>query len=427
MNFRADLERRQLNQLQELLNALGASNPFYQARLRGITGLSNIESLARFAHAVPFTTKADLVQDQALFPPFGSNLTFPLDQYTRFHQTSGTSGQPLRWLDTPQSWDALVEGWMEVLQTAGVHPGDRVLFAFTFGPFIGFWMAFDAAQRLGCLCIPGGGLTSAARLRMIIDNSVSILCCTPTYAARLAEVASEENISLANSQVRLMIVAGEPGGSIPGVRTRLESLWPGARVYDHHGMTEVGPVTYQCPAQPGVLHVIESGYLPEVIDPQTGNETGAGQTGELVLTTLRRLGSPLVRYRTGDLVRPRPRASGACRCGRVEMALECGILGRVDDMIIVRGVNVYPGAVDDIVRRFPEIAEYQVQIETAHQLDELKILIEPVPECADTAALTRQLGKALQNTLALRVPVSVVQSGNLPRFEMKARRWVRAS
>jgi phenylacetate-CoA ligase len=239
-------------------------------------------------------------------------------------------------------------------------------------------------------------------------------------------VAAEEGLSLAGTGVRLLAVAGEPGGSIPGVRARLERLWCGARVFDHHGMTEVGPVTYECPAQPGVLHVIESGYLAEVIDPGTADVAGEGERGELVLTTLRRTGSPLLRYRTGDLVCARPRSAGRCACGRVELALEGGILGRVDDMLIIRGVNVFPGAVDEIIRGFPEIAEYQVRIETMHHLDELKVLIEPVPECAEVTGLVGRLRKALQDAFALRVPVSPVDHGTLPRFEMKARRWVRA-
>ena len=194
-------------------------------------------------------------------PPFGTNLTYPLTCYTRFHQTSGTTGQPLRWLDTPASWEAMVENWMDVFRAATIGAADRVYFAFSFGPFIGFWMAFESAERLGCLCLPGGGLSSVARIRAILENAATALCCTPTYAIRLGEVAAEEGIDLAESNVRRIIVAGEPGGSIPATRRHIEQLWPGARVFDHHGMTEVGPVTYECPVVPGVLHVIERGHI----------------------------------------------------------------------------------------------------------------------------------------------------------------------
>jgi phenylacetate-CoA ligase len=251
-----------------------------------------------------------------------------------------------------------------------------------------------------------------------------VLCCTPTYAVRLAEVgAATEGLDLARSRVRLILVAGEPGGSIPAVRQRLSLLWHGARVFDHHGMTEVGPVTFECPARPGVLHVLEPGYLPEIIDPATGGGIPDGKMGELVLTTLGRAGSPLVRYRTGDLVKAA--AANKCACGRSQLALEGGILGRVDDMLIIRGVNVYPTAVEEIVRQFPEIAEYQVCVSAAHTLAELSVRIEPIAGCANVDGLVHRLQRAFQSTFALRVPVAAVPAGSLPRFEMKARRWIR--
>ena len=194
MKTRAELESRQWVQLRELLRGLVPANRFYTRKLAAVADLAASSSCGDYARRVPFTVKQELADDQRAHPPFGTNLTFPLERYTRFHQTSGTTGQPLRWLDTPESWEAMLEGWIEVFQAAGVGPADRILFAFTFGPFIGFWMAFEAATRIGCLCLPAGGLTSAARLRMILDNGVSVVCCTPTYAARLAEVAAEEGI-----------------------------------------------------------------------------------------------------------------------------------------------------------------------------------------------------------------------------------------
>jgi phenylacetate-CoA ligase len=194
-------------------------------------------------------------------------------------------------------------------------------------------------------------------------------------------------------------------------------------------MTEVGPVTYECPARPGVLHVMEHAFLAEVVDPATGRPVAAGQRGELVLTTLARAASPLLRYRTGDLVQPRcaPEQTDAppCACGRVELALEGGILGRTDDMVIVRGVNLYPAAVDEVLRRFPEVVEYQVQVRQPQGLAELTLELEPAPGCADPAALAARVQAELQAVFALRVPVTFVPPGTLPRFELKARRWVR--
>lgn len=419
---RAAISASQLEQLRTLVAELFPGNKFYSQKFNAAGVTFDIASLEDFSSRFPFTTKSELVEDQRVHPPFGTNLTYPLDRYLRFHQTSGTIGVPLRWLDTPESWDWMVENWMEIFRVAEVTREDRIFFAFSFGPFIGFWLAFEAAGRIGALCIPGGGMSSAARLRAILDNAATVLCCTPTYAIRLAEAIAEEKIDLRQSRVKTLVVAGEPGGSVPAIRARIEQLWPGARVFDHHGMTEVGPVSYECPERPGVLHVMESGYYAEIVDPASNRPVPAGETGELVLTTLGRIGSPLLRYRTGDLVRADPQP---CCCGRADMALVGGILGRTDDMIVVRGVNIYPSAVDEIIRGTDNISEYQVQISTVRALTELRVNIEPRPQCGDIAALVAALEKKFQASFALRVPVVAVAPGALPRFEMKAKRWVR--
>jgi phenylacetate-CoA ligase len=403
-----------------LLETVLGRNPFYSAKLQGVS--TDIANLADFIGRIPFTSKREVMEDHANNPPYGSNLTFPLERYTRFTQTSGTTGTPLRWLDTPESWDWMLDSWTRVYQAAGVTPRDRVFFPFSFGPFLGFWVAFEAATRMGCLSIPGGGLRSAARLQTILDNEVTVLCSTPTYAMRLAEVAAEENIDLSATKVRTIIVAGEPGGSIPATRNLIEKLWCGARISDHHGMTEVGPVSYECPARRGVLHIIESAYFPEVLDPDSLRPADPAKTGELVLTTLGRLGSPLIRYRTGDIVRSAKNPQ--CECGSRELALDGGILGRTDDMLVVRGVNVFPAAVEEILRSFGSIVEFHVEIYSERAMPEMSIQIEPAAG-HDTAQLNRRVAAALQNAFGLRVSVSSVACGALPRFEGKAKRWTR--
>ena len=409
----------QLDQLRALFAAITPGNKFYASKFQAQRVRSKFSTLRQYTDDVPFTLKQELVADQEENPPYGTNLTFPLDQYVRYHQTSGTSGKPLRWLDTAASWSWLTGNWEQVLRAAEVARGDRVFCAFSFGPFIGFWLAYEAALRLGCMCLPGGGLSSAARLRLILENEATVLCCTPTYGLHLAEVAAREGIDLSASKVRLIIVAGEPGGSIAGTRERLSQLWNGARVFDHHGMTEVGPVTYECPGRPGVLHVIESAYIPEIIDPASGQPAEAG---ELVLTTLGRTGSPLLRYRTGDLVKAA--ADDVCACGRSDLALEGGILGRTDDMVIVRGVNVYPSAVEEIVRSFPDIAEYQVSVNNTGALTEIVLAVEPTLTCSNPAELAETLSKRFETLWSLRVPVVPAAPGTLPRYELKARRWL---
>ena len=407
----------QLEKLQALIGELQGANPFYTAKLP--PGVPS--SLAEFFERTPFTTKQELAADQQANPPFGSNLTYPLTRYSRFSQTSGTSGRPMRWLDTAESWQWMAGNWRRVFEAAGVTGADRVFFAFSFGPFLGFWVAFDAAAGIGCLGIPGGGMPTVARLAVMFDSGATVLCCTPTYAIHMAEVAAREGIDLGRSQVRRIVVAGEPGGSIPATRQKIESLWRGARVFDHHGMTEIGPVSYACPVRPDVLHVIESSFIAEVIDPATGFHVPRGVRGELVLTNLGRPGSPLLRYRTGDLVVAA--AEERCACGSGEMALPGGILGRADDMVVVRGVNVYPGAVEEVLRAAGGVAEYRVTVSQALGLTELCLEVEPEPGSAD--GLGHRIEACLRDALSLRIVVKLVETGGLPRFEMKARRWVR--
>ena len=418
---RQAIAARQLGQLRQLLGAILPHNAFYQKKFAQLDPA--VASLEEFSRRFPFTTKEELAGDHRAFPPYGSNLTYPPERYTRFHQTSGTSRVPLRWLDTPESWSWMLENWKEVYRAAGVGAGDRIYFAFTFGPFIGFWLAFEAAQQLHCLCLPGGGLSSVGRLRALRENKATVLCCTPSYAIRLAEVAADDKIDLQTSAIRRIIVAGEAGGSIPAARQRLEALWPGAGVFDHHGMTETGPVSHECPSRPGMLHIMESAFLAEVVGPG-GAPVAAGETGELVLTSLGRTGSPVLRYRTGDAVRPVHFEDEPCACGRHDLGLQGGILGRTDEMVIVRGVNVYPTAVEEVVRGFAEVAEYQVRVDQSASLTELILRIEPHSECADPAALAGRVQAALQAAFHLRVPVSLASAGSLPRFEMKAKRWI---
>lgn len=420
---REEIRRRQLASLRELIAEILPRNRFYGPRLRaaGIEGPP--ESLEAFTAALPLTTKEELVQDQQAHPPWGTNLTYPLERYTRFHQTSGSTGAPMRWPDTAEGWAWQLGVWKEVFRTAGVTAADRVFFPFSFGPFLGFWTAFDAAEDLGCLVIPGGGLNSASRLSLLLDIGATVLCATPTYALRLAEVAQEKGFDLGRSQVRAVVVAGEPGGSVPATRERLSAAWGGALVLDHHGMTEVGPVSFPNPRIPDLLHVAETSYLAEILNPETGEAVPPGTAGELVLTTLGRPGSPLLRYRTGDLVRASERPPE--ELGRPELALEGGILARVDDMVVVRGVNLYPSALEQILRSQPEVGEFRVELSTRRAMTEVKVLVEPAAG-DDPRELCRRVEDALRTALQLRIPVEATAPGSLPRFELKARRWVRA-
>ena len=407
MNDLQSIRTSQTRDLRALCSELVQSNPFYAPRLKA-AGL-DFETLTpeEFSRAMPFTTRAEWTQDQVENPPFGTNLTYPMERYVRCFRTSGSTGQPMTWLDTAASLSSMLDVWERVFEAAGMVGQQRIFFAFSFGPFFGFWTAYGPAARLGHMCIPAGGASTKTRLKLLMDIQAEVVCCTPTYAIRMAHVADQEGIDLGKMNVKAIIVAGEPGGSIPSVRDHISEHWRGARVLDHHGMTEVGPVTYECPAEPGVLHVMEKHFLAEVVED------------ELVLTTLRRNGSPLLRYRTGDVVSAERRTP--CACGSEELRLLGGILGRKDDMVIVRGVNIFPSAIENIVRSMDDVDEYQVELFTSNDLAEMKVCIES----EGGAASCRELQRRFQEALLIRIPVELRPRGSLPRYDMKAKRWIR--
>ena len=419
----SDDERRahQRARLDAMLRDVLATNPFYRRKLGDRVSPDDWQAL-------PFTTKAELSSDQAAHPPFGSNLTYQPGRYVRLHQTSGTTGQPLRILDTAESWRWWSDIWLRVYRAAGVTSADRVFFAFSFGPFIGFWSAFAGAQALGALSISGGAQSSAERLAAIRATAATVLLSTPTYALRLAEVARSEGSDLFGSSLRLAIHAGEPGASVPATRERIESAL-GVTAFDHTGATEVGPTGFSCEARDGV-HLVESEFLVEVVDPATGASREEGE-GELVLTNLGRWGSPVIRYRTGDRVEAR---RGACACGRTLVKLRGGIQGRVDDMVTVRGVNVFPSAIENIIRGFEEIEEFRIEVFGERGMDALRCAIERAGAIGPAGAvepggraddLVRRVAEAIHRDVGIRCVVSIAAPGSLPRFEAKAKRFVR--
>jgi len=416
--YRRDLETappdviraRQLARLNDLLGAILPQNGFYAQKLGPIAAPMSWERFAR----LPFTTKAELAADQAAVPPLGAIATYPPGRYTTYHQTSGTTGRPLVVVDTAESWAWWSECWQYVYAAAGVTAGDRLFFAFGFGPFIGFWSAHEAARRLGAMVVPGGGLDSRGRLELLLRVQATVLLCTPTYALRLAEVAREHGLPIRDSGVRVTIHAGEPGASIPAVRARIEDAW-GARAFDHAGGTEIGAYGYACERREG-LHVNEAEFIAEVLDPESGDPCADGARGELVITSLGRAGWPVVRYRTGDVVVAGGRG---CGCGRTFLTLPGGIVGRTDDLVVLRGVNVYPSAVEAIVRAF-DAGEFRLVRSRDGEREELTVEVEASEEAA--AAIAR----ALRERLAVRVQTRAVPAGSLPRFELKARRLVDA-
>jgi phenylacetate-CoA ligase len=399
----------QLERLRTGLREVLKGNEFWRSRLTEVESWDDFERL-------PLTRKDELVADQLAHPPFGTNLTYPLERYVRMHQTSGSSGdQPLRWLDTHESWDWWVRIWSDhVYRAAGVTSSDRVFFAFSFGPFIGFWSAFGGAERVGALAISGGAMTTEQRVRNMREVGATVLLATPTYALRMAERSRELGVDVASLGIRVTIHAGEPGASIPSTRAAIEDAYR-ATSFDHTGMTELGPTGHSCSQRDGI-HLIESEFIFEVLD---ANGRPADE-GELVGTNLGRWGMPLIRYRTGDRVSV---AREACSCGSPYLKVAGGIRGRVDEMFTVRGVNVFPAQVEDIVRRHAGVAEFVIERRRAQQMDDVTVVVES----ASADLSVERLEADLRQALGVRLECRVVPVGTLPRAEMKSRRVINLS
>jgi phenylacetate-CoA ligase len=391
---------------RELLDLVRESNPFQRLRLEGVSDSPALEEL-------PLLTKRELITDQAEHPPFGTNLTYPLSHYTRVHLTSGTTGSPLRVLDTGEDWAWWLEIFARTLSIAGIRPGDRVALAFSFGPHVQFWATHEGLQELGAMAVPMGGMTSAQRLKTIADVGATAVACTPTYALRLLEVATEEGLDSTLDSVERVICTGEPGASLESVRSRIEEGF-GARCLEHAGLTEVGPFGYPCP-EGGGLHLFEDEFCCEILDSEL-MPTAPGQRGELVITPLRRTGFPVIRYQTGDIV---VNTDQRCPGGHPDRWLPGGIVGRTDDMVVIRGMNVYPSSIEETVRQ-SGAGEFRLTFYSEPGgMDEIKLEVE-LGQGGDA----RRLQETMRQQLGLRVRVVPVAPGVLPRPDGKARRVV---
>ena len=397
----------QLATLDELAQRVQETNAFQRARLAGAR-VRTLDDL----RALPFTTKHELLADQAATPPYGTNLTFALERYTHLHLTSGTTGEQLRVLQTAEDWRTTQRCFALVLSAAGITGADRVALPFAFGAYLQFWAAAAGVEHIGALALPLGGLEGRERLRAIAEFEATAIVCTPTYALALIDVAQERGLEEAFASVRTVICQGEPGASIPAARERIESAW-GARVFDHAGSTEVGVFSYPCAAGGG-LHVNGDDFLCEILDPLSGEEAGPGTHGELVLTALSRAGFPAIRFRSGDIVD----VAGACPGAHEDVWLPNGIVGRTDDMVVIRGMNVFPSAIEQAIREAGVLGEYRIRFYTeSTERDEIRVLVE-----ATDPTLVRTIETRIFDRLALRVRVVPVMPGVLTAERLKARR-----
>ena len=373
---------------------------------------------------IPFMTREDWMDAQIEKPAFGDLTTVDQDLAIRYHLTSGTSGRvPIRVLDGRKDWEWIAEMWAYGFWGFGVRPSDRVFFAFSYGTFIGFWGAHYCCEKIGALVLPSGGSTTEHRVKTIIEMGATTVCSTPTYALRMWQAAGEMGIDLAReSKVNTLIVSGEPGGSIPAVKRQLEAAW-NAKVGDTAGMTEIGSIMmFECRHQPGGAHIIEDHFIEECLEYNGDTPVPYGQPAERVVTSFGRGFIPLIRYRTKDLVVKVPHTT--CRCGRTGDIYDGGIRGRWDDMKLIRGTNVYPRAVEAIVREFDAIDEFQIVIDRVEVQDEITVHVELKPGADGSwSDVGERLGVALRDAHeGLRFNVERAAPGTLPRFELKAKR-----
>jgi phenylacetate-CoA ligase len=420
---RDQLEALQVHKLRNLVEWTHAKVPWQSKRLSeaGVTA-DSIQTLDDLRRIRPFT-RDDWMQGQVEQPPFGPILAADPEAAIRYHMTSGTTGKtPIRVLDGMKDWEWIAEMWCYGLWGFGVRPADTLFVAFGYATFIGFWGLHYAGEKMGCLVLPGGAMTTEQRAKAIVDLGATVVASTPTYALRMAQEAKSLGIDLAGGPVQRLILSGEPAGSIPATKRLIEELW-GARAADTAGMTELGTIMiFECAEQPGGTHIIEDHYIEEVLEPDSDVPVGYGELGERVVTSFGRGFIPVLRYRTRDLVVKVP--GSTCACGRTFDIYDGGIRGRVDDMKLVRGTNVYPRAVEAIVREHPEVDEFQIHLFTADGIrDEIEILVEIPDPNVDPERLLADLGKELADAHeGLRFGVRQAEDDSLPRFELKARR-----
>ena len=421
---RPALQALQLAKLRTQIAWAKERSPWYRRTLAEVdpAAIQSVDDLGQ----LPLLTREQWMESQFAHPPYGEIPAIGPDGAIRVHTTSGTTGQgPLRALDSRKDWAWIAEMWCYGIWGCGVRPTDTAYIAFGYGSFIGFWGLHYAMEKIGVLNVPGGAQTTESRVRQIIDFGATVVASTPTYALRLAQGAEALGIDLRGSAVSRVILSGEPAGSIPQTKALIEEQW-GAKAFDTAGMTEIGTImVFECEDQPGGTHIVEDHVLEEVLDPDTLAPVPYGTAGERVVTSFGRGSTPLIRYRTGDLVCRVP--ADTCSCGRGFDIYEGGILGRVDDMKIIRGTNVYPRAIEAIVREYPVVDEFQTVITREGVRDEITLRVELKADAG--VAEWEPLSRALHTRLAhahegLNFRIERAGEGDLPRFELKAKRTI---
>ena len=374
---------------------------------------------------VPKVEKAMMRDIQRKDPfPYGDALCVPLERVTEFHQTSGTTGQPVYQPDTWRDWEWWSEAWSYIMYAQGFRETDRILIPFGYNIFVAYWAGHYAGEKMGCEVVPGGVLDTKARLLKMQELKATAMMATPTYVLAMAEVARRElGLDPAKDlNISKILCAGEPGASIPSTKKRMEEAW-GAKVYDHAGATEIGAWGYECTAQPGGLHVNEALFLVELEDILTGEIiTEPGRQGKLVMTAFDREAQPCVRFDSKDIAEW---GAEPCPCGRTFRWIKGGVVGRADDITKVKGVLLAPSAIEEVVRSFPELSdEFEVIVTKRGDVDVITLKVELLPEAVDQREEVKaRLVDQLRLKTNLRYNLEFHEYDTLPRYVLKARRF----
>ncbi len=409
----------ELMNLGKLIRYAKDHSPFYRERYKDIFP-EDIKTL-EIARRLPFIDKEDLRKAQEGKEPFpyGEMVGVDLKEVADFHQTSGTTGRPVYVPESYESWQWRVEVWCHILWMAGFRETDRVFIPFGYNVYVAFWEGHYAAEKLGCEVVPGGALDTLGRINKMIEVRATALMNTPTYGLHLAEEALKKGIDPRTIGIRRMLCAGEP---LPqATRLRLEQVW-GAEVYDHIGGTEPCAWAAMCSRRKG-LHLMEPFFFLEILDLETlTREVDPGELGVAVVTPLGRRSFPLIRFNTKDVVR---RGEDGCPCGRTSRMIEA-VVGRTDDLRKIRGVLFTPVTVEEVIRKeFPEIVEYEIQVERRALMDEIALKVEFQEEMSSDnfKDFSRRISERLKIKTNLRFLTVLVRPGALPRYTLKSKRF----
>jgi phenylacetate-CoA ligase len=420
---REQLEELQLRKFKEIFSWTYANSPFYH-QLYADAGIepANIKTIEDIAR-VPKVEKSMMRAIQGKDPyPYGEMLAVPLEQVTEYHQTSGTTGQPVYQADSWTDWELFGEQWAYILYAEGYRSSDRVFLPFGYNVFVAFWSAHYGAEKLGCEMVPGGVLNTEARILKMQEVRCTAFMATPTYVLGMADTAVNKlGLDPRDLYVKRITVAGEPGGSIPATRKRMEEAW-GAKVFDHCGATEIGAWGYECEHQSG-LHINDAMFLVQIEDVETGQLiTAPGERGKMVITNLNRRAQPCIRFDSKDLIEWNPEP---CPCGRTFSLLKGGVQGRTDDITKVKGVLLSPTAIEEVVRSIPGLGdEFEVVVTKTGDIDNIALKVELTPgrdEDADSIKL--RLIDQLRLMTNLNYDLEFQSHGALPRYDVKAKRF----